>query len=104
VQEVRANRIYFVFGLVSGPAVGALTAWLSDRRRGLVPLVAGAVVASEIGVVALLQGRRLLPSPLYFAWGVDDWTPYVVEAAVGVSVLLVALLRAMGRASREART
>jgi len=90
--EVRANRVYVVLGLVTGPLAGAAGAWVGSRRRGLVPFVVGAALAAEIGVVRLVEGRQLLPPPLYLRWGVVDWTPYLGECAVGLVALLVVLV------------
>jgi hypothetical protein len=103
--EAEANRIYFLAGVVSGPVFGAVGAWVGRRHPQSVWLVVGALVASEIFVVALVQGRQLLPAPLYFAWGVGDWTPYIGESMVGVAVVLAALWRRRSRASTfEAET
>jgi len=41
--------------------------------------------------VDLLQGHELMPAPLCFVWGVDEWTPYVAEAIVGVAIIVAAL-------------
>jgi hypothetical protein len=54
-------------------------------------LVVGGLVAGEIVAVDLLQGHQLMPPPLYLVWGVDDWTPYVAEAIVGVGIIVAAL-------------
>jgi hypothetical protein len=35
---------------------------------------------------------------LYFAWGVDDWTPYLGESLVGVGIVAFALWRRRKRA------
>jgi hypothetical protein len=53
-------------------------------------LVVGGLVAGAIVAVDLLQGHELMPAPLYFVWGVDDWTPYVAEAIVGVAITVAA--------------
>jgi hypothetical protein len=99
--EVEANRIYFLAGIVTGPVFGAIGAWLGRRHPGAVSAAVGALVAGEILAVAALQGRQLAPPPLYFVWGVDDWTAYAVESALGVLILVVALWR---RRSRRLRT
>lgn len=100
--EMTANRVYFAAGLVSGPLLGAVGAWLGRRHPDAVPLVAGALVAGEILVVALAQGHQLAPPPLYLVWGVDAWSPYVVECVVGLAMIAVTLARR--RLSRTAET
>jgi L-lactate permease len=47
----------------------------------------------EIVVVALVQGHQLLPRPLYFNWAVNDWSPYIGQALVGLVIFLVAVTR-----------
>jgi Family of unknown function (DUF6518) len=91
--ESEANRIYFLAGMVTGPLLGAVGAWVGARGGRAPGAVAGALVAGEIVVVALVQGRQLLPAALYFRWGVDDWTPYLMESAVGTAIALIALFR-----------
>ncbi|HYZ56626.1 MAG TPA: hypothetical protein VE733_24445 [Streptosporangiaceae bacterium] len=97
--EVDANRIYFLGGIVTGPILGAIGAWLGRYQRNSLWLVVGALVASEILVVALVHGRHLFPAPFYFSWGVADWTPYIGESIVGVAIVLAALRRKRSRAS-----
>lgn len=89
--EVEANRVYLVAGMVTGPIFGAAGAWIGRRHPQSVWLVVGSLLASEILVVALVQGRQLAPPPLYLKWGVDDWTPYIVETLLGVAILLAAM-------------
>ena len=36
-------------------------------------------------------GPRVDAGALYFVWGVDEWTPYVAEAIVGVGIIVAAL-------------
>ena len=96
--ELGANRIYFLAGFATGPLLGATGAWVALRHPDTVLLLVGALVAGEIVGVALLRGHRLLPPPLYFAWGVDDWTPYLGESLVGVGIVAVALWRRRRRA------
>jgi hypothetical protein len=91
--EIRANRIYLVAGMVTGPLLGVLGAWVGRRHPARAWLVAGGFTAGEIVVVALVRGRQLLPAPLYFKWGVDNWTPYVAECACGAVVIIAAGLR-----------
>jgi hypothetical protein len=91
--EVSANRIYVLGGIVTGPVLGAIGAWIGRRRPGSSWLVAGALMAGEIVVVALVRGHQLLPAPVYFNWGVDDWTPYVGESIAGAVVVMAALWR-----------
>jgi hypothetical protein len=49
-------------------------------------------------VVALVRGHQLFPAPVYFKWGVDDWTPYIGESIVGAMVVMAALWRKRSRA------
>jgi hypothetical protein len=89
--EAAANRVYFLAGLVTGPLFGAVGAWVGRSHPRGVWLVVGGLVAGEIVAVDLLQGHELMPPPLHLVWGVDDWTPYVAEAIVGVGIILAAL-------------
>jgi hypothetical protein len=88
--ELRANHVYLLAGTLTGPLFGALGAWVGHRHRARAWLVVGALTASEIVVVALVRGHQLLPSPLYFKWGVDNWTAYLVECACGIAVMIAA--------------
>ena len=97
--EVGASRIYFLGGIVTGPILGAMGAWLGRHHPHSLWLVVGTLVASEILVVALVRGHQLLPAPFYFSWGVADWTPYIGESIVGVAVVAAALWRKRPRAS-----
>ena len=97
--EVDANRIYFLGGIVTGPILGALGAWIGRHRPESLWLVVGALVAGEILVVALVHGHQLLLAPFYFRWGVTDWTPYVGESIVGIAIMLAALRRKRSRAT-----
>ncbi len=100
--EIEANRIYFVAGLVTGPLFGSGGAALGRTRSQLIWLGVGGLFAAEIVAVAFLQGRQLAPRPLYFRWGVDNWTPYVAESLLGVAIMVVALWR--GRLARTSVT
>ena len=97
--EVGANRIYFLGGIVTGPILGALGAWIGRHRPESLWLVVGALVAGEILVVALVHGHQLLLAPFYFRWGVTDWTPYVGESIVGIAIMLAAVRRKRSRAT-----
>ena len=90
-METEANRIYFVAGLLSGPIFGAAGAWIGRHHPQSVWLVVGALLASEIVVATLAEGVQLAPAPLYFEWGVDDWTPYIGEAVLGIGIILAAM-------------
>ncbi len=99
--EAEANRIYFLAGVVTGPVLGAVGAWVGRRHPSAVWLLVGLLMAGEIVGVALLQGRQLAPPPLYFVWGVTDWTPYVGEALVGIAIIVAALGRRRRRVPAE---
>ncbi len=101
LTEVRANRIYFLAGLVTGPVFGVFGAWLGRRHRQWVGVVAGAIVTAEIAVVGAVQGHQLLPRPLYFAWGVDSWTPYVAECIAGIALLAISVARGYHTTTRN---
>lgn len=93
VVEASANRIYFLAGLVTGPLFGALGALLGRRAPRSGWVVAGALLMTEIAVVAAAQGHQLLPAPVYFSWAVDDWRPYVGESLIGAVMVVAALWR-----------
>jgi hypothetical protein len=93
LAELDANRVYLVAGMLTGPLFGAAGAWVGRHHPGTVEILVGSLVASEILVVALVQGHQLLPAPLYFSWSVDEWRPYVAESALGLAVLLIGLWR-----------
>ncbi len=97
--ELNANRIYLYAGLVSGPLCGAAGAWLGPRRRPWTWLTAGALLLGEIACVALVNGAVLTPRPVYFAWGVSGWAPYVAEATLGAIIALAAAWSLRPRAS-----
>jgi hypothetical protein len=94
--EVRANRVYFVFALLTAPLAGWLGASLRGNTARLLQ-VAGGIAALEIVAVWAAEGRRLLPAPLYFSWAVDDWRPYAIECAIGLAIVVIATLRATSR-------
>ena len=96
--EARANRVYFLAGIVTGPICGAAGAWLGRRHLDRVALVAGTVLAGEALAVGIGQGHQLAPPPLYFRWAVADWAPYLAEAFLGVLIIAAALLRNRRRA------
>jgi uncharacterized protein DUF6518 len=89
--ELRANHLYFLAGVLTGPVLGAAGAWVGRHRRRWAAFLTGSLLAGEVVVVAVVQGRQLLPAPVYFRWGVDDWTPYLGESALGIAVVLVTL-------------
>jgi hypothetical protein len=97
--EVGANRIYFLGGIVTGPILGAIGAWIGRHRPDSLWLVVGALVAGEILVVALVRGHQLFLAPFYFSWGVTDWTPYIGESIVGIAIVLAALFRKRSHAT-----
>ncbi|MDX6326095.1 MAG: hypothetical protein QOK15_2449 [Nocardioidaceae bacterium] len=97
--ETSANRIYFVAGLVTGPLMGVLGAWVGTRYPAAAAYVVGGLVATEAAAVALVQGHQLAPPPFYFSWAVDDWRPYLAETLIGVLVLGAALWRSRRRVS-----
>jgi hypothetical protein len=96
--EVGANRICFLGGIVTGPILGAIGAWIGRHRPYALWLVVGVLVAGEILAVALVHGHRLFLASFYFSWGVTDWTPYIGESVVGIAIVLAALYRKRSRA------
>jgi hypothetical protein len=102
VVETTANRIYFVAGVVTGPLMGVLGAWVGSHRRAVAPYVVGGLVATEAAAVALVQGHQLAPPPFYFRWGVDDWRPYLLETLLGVLLLATAVWRTRRRRATAA--
>jgi hypothetical protein len=91
--EVSANRIYVLGGIITGPILGAIGAWIGRHRPDSLWLVVGALVAGEILVVALVHGHQFFLASYYFSWGVADWTPYIGESIVGIAIVLAALRR-----------
>ncbi len=91
--EAGSNRIYFLAGMVTGPLLGVIGAWVGNRHHSVWVLVVGCLVAGEIAGVALVQGLQLAPPPLYFRWGVDDWTPYIGESLLGLAIIVAAVAR-----------
>jgi len=91
--EVGANRIYFLGGIITGPVLGAIGAWIGRHQPDWLWLVVGALVAGEILVVALVHGQQFFLASYYFSWGVADWTPYIGESIVGIAIVLAALRR-----------
>ena len=63
----------------------------------------GGLLVGEICVVALVQGRQLLPPPLYFKWGVANWTAYWLEMACGLAIILTAWSRERFMRAKEYR-
>jgi uncharacterized membrane protein len=88
--EVGANRIYLLAGVATGPAFGALGAWFGRTYRRWTWVAVGGLLVGEICVVALIQGHQLLPPPVYFNWGVNNWTAYWLEMACGIAIILTA--------------
>lgn len=102
--ELRANLVYFEFGLVTGPLLGGLGAWWKRSRRSHALLVAGALLMAEplvLFAISSLRAHRLLPPPermpvhlrtlLY--WSTSGAVPTIVylgELVVGLAVLVVA--------------
>ena len=91
--EVGANRIYFLGGIITGPVLGAIGAWIGRHQPDWLWLVVGALVAGEILVVALVHGHQFFLASYYFSRGVADWTPYIGESIVGIAIVLAALRR-----------
>jgi hypothetical protein len=89
--EVRANRVYLLAGVVTGPLFGAVGAWIGRHHPRSVRLLVGFVLAGEALAVALLHGHQVLPAPLFFRWSVADWKPYIGESLLGVVVILAAI-------------
>jgi hypothetical protein len=56
---VQANRIYSLGGLVTGPILGAIGAWIGRYQPDSLWLGVGALVASEILVAVLVRGHQL---------------------------------------------
>jgi hypothetical protein len=96
--ELEANHVYFVAGIVSGPLLGALGAWLGSRHSNWSWWVIGGIVACEAAAVALVQGHQLAPAPFYFAWGLSDWRPYIAESVLGVAILVATAFRRRSKA------
>jgi hypothetical protein len=91
--ELHANRVYFAAGVMSGPLFGALGALIGRRRPDALWVLVGAVLAGEVIAVAVGSDRQLAPPPLYFNWAVTDWRPYILEAAVGVVIMIAGFRR-----------
>ncbi|MEV4351419.1 DUF6518 family protein [Actinoplanes sp. NPDC049596] len=83
LHVLRLNRRWIYSGLLSGPVMGALGAWLG---RGVLVPVAGLLLLLEPIVIV---SARIVPG-----WrSVIHWTldpvPYVVEAVLGVLILIL---------------
>lgn len=89
---VRANRIWFAAGVLSGPFMGAIAGEMGHRLSAAwLWVLAGVVLAGELPVVGLVADVRL--PVLGWAWGVTDWTVYGAEAVLGVAVLALGAAR-----------
>jgi hypothetical protein len=86
--EIGANRLFFLAGALTGPVFGALGAWFGRHHGRYAWHLVGGLMSGEILVVALVQGRQLLPAPLSFDWGVTDWTPYLAELMLGLAIIV----------------
>jgi hypothetical protein len=100
--ELDANRIYLLAGVGSGPLCGAWGARLARSRRAWLWLAAGALLIGEVIAVAALNGRQLMPAPLYFSWTVSDWPVYIAEGVAGLTVAAAAAWSLRARATRGA--
>ncbi|GIE26903.1 DUF6518 family protein [Winogradskya humida] len=88
-----ANRRWLFSGLLSGPLLGAFGAWL--RGRFADPTKAAAVVTGLLLIAEplVIVGAPVVPgSQQIITWTLTP-VPYLIEAALGVLVLTLALRR-----------
>lgn len=87
-QVLRDNGRWLLCGLVSGPLMGALGAWI--RRRSPEPESTGVLVT---GLLLVLEPMVILSARVVPGWReVIHWTldptPYIAEVVVGIFLLL----------------
>ena len=103
---LRANRTWFVAGVLSGPVCGAATVRLRRLRAHVSLLgVTAALMVGEFVVVRAISSRPLAALdqhlPAVWTWNVGDWRAYDAELSAGLilAALAVALrMRGVGRA------
>jgi hypothetical protein len=80
------NSRYFLAGLVSGPAFGAIGAWWSARGSAPASIGVGLVLLCEPLAIALI-GRVGSLARLAGGWAESDPRPYIGEFLLGLVVL-----------------
>ena len=87
VFVLRANRVWFVAGLVSGPVCGAVAGFLGSRLATTwLSVAVGVLMVGEIAVVTGVQGLEV--PILHFRWGgASDLRGYEFEAMLGLLIL-----------------
>ena len=89
---LRANRIWFAAGLMSGPLCGAVAGTLGVRLSpAWLVAVLGVLFVGEIVVVVGFESVRL--PVLHIRWGASDLRGYLAEAALGLLTLAVLAVR-----------
>lgn len=92
VFVVEANKVWFLAGLVSGPAVGAVAGFLGERARGFwLGILSGFLLLLEMPVVEAIQGVRL--PVVNIAWAAGSQLVYGVEAALGAVLIAIVVAR-----------
>ncbi|XVU20838.1 DUF6518 family protein [Actinoplanes sp. CA-054009] len=87
LHVLRLNRRWIWSGLLSGPLMGALGAWLG--RRALLPVTGALLVLEPLVIVS----ARIVPGWRTVVHWTLDPRPYVIEAALGVALLVLAGVR-----------
>lgn len=83
----RAGLVWFVFGTLSGPVMGAVGGWLS-RRPIAVWALAGLLLVGEPLVLLAFANRPLpLPRPLNLDWSFEWTAIYAVEVLAGLALI-----------------
>ena len=85
------NSRYFLAGLVSGPALGAIGAWWNVRRSAPASVGIGLLLLCEPLAIALISNVGLL-ARLAGGWAESDPRPYVGEFVLGLAVLAAGYL------------
>jgi len=85
------NSRYFLAGLVSGPALGAIGAWWNARGSAPASIGLGVLLLCEPLAIALISNVGSL-ARLAGGWAESDPRPYIGEFLLGLTVLAAGYL------------